>query len=1119
MKDPRSIDEQIEAFRRGEGFEPLKQTEMRPYDPTPRERLSSGLQSGLEAIGLARPRARSLSQTVFGGESSNLPIGMGLADVTPFLGTALQTPEAIRDLQAAGTSAQQGDVIGAGIEGLFGVMGMIPGVAATKKALTKTKPAIVEGGVKQRGAYETKQEGPFYRVRPSNDQAAQGKGFGTKEDVGSPSVAGGARGDVSQPVTDETVRSVMNSPDNFVRQVANQYSLTATKQPYELPNIPQSSLAKQGGIGRTFELAASDDSGYKKAVFDAYASKYPDLVDQSGAVDYDSLMAKSYAQLAKETKDQFNALPVNMSFHRAGEGNYADSKELLRDIYGNRHMYVYQGGDPHDFLNEVDPSTGLNTNEMFRAVHDFFGHAIHGNQFGPKGEEIAWAAHSKMFSPLARIAMTSETRGQNSFVNYTPINAELKSLINELNADLYDARRRGNDKQVREIEGDLKEAWSNFQFAPQKSLILPPEFLDLDYTGGIPGYLKPLIRPQSGTAVSERLTHFSPVESLIMTDPKRFGTGIKGAEMERLRGTTSPVMERSYFYTGDPSQIQPEAGLGGFRYGAQGQDLYDISADPLGFSTLSREVNRMPYSAKFNKGVVDRPQMETDIERLAKEYGYQGLVSPKQGMAIMYEPVPVQRFGKGGGVKSDVKEWVKNASENIKSYLKKKGGSASDTALQNALEKSATDIAQANPKLSELELAKRAENDVRKKFTWERVDKPEAEKKFGALQRSSYSDPKGQRLRNTDPAVQERIQKTLDFLSAPTKPWTPPKKELQAFDRSSIKDALEGFPGVEQTRFTRDVAPRANIDYVTEMYEDPVNRSLIEQQIKRGLPLGGETFYASLYPLQQAALDRNIPIEKFQEFVYALAPASARNSILNEVAVGQFLRDMHARGLPLDQQTVDIEKELFKKKYGVGLPLMPIHREGVQDVLENRVNLRDRSIANIPTNYKIPTYGTQKAGDFGKSVVLDVHEAAGQTRGSAYHPYFTEQGGFQNKEYGAAENEMLKIAESLGIPGGMAQAGRWFGGGELTGLKSPRGDALDLLERQAAYTLQGQGVTPTPKNVRNYILDMIETGQGVMMPYYKSDTIPDMRVIKKKKGGPVKAPASALSKVRKPKHG
>jgi len=191
---------------------------------------------------------------------------------------------------------------------------------------------------------------------------------------------------------------------------------------------------------------------------------------------------------------------------------------------------------------------------------------------------------------------------------------------------------------------------------------------------------------------------------------------------------------------------------------------------------------------------------------------------------------------------------------------------------------------------------------------------------------------------------------------------------------------------------------------------------------------------------------------------------------------------------------------------------MPVHRQGVQQVIEGGTNLREQVKADIPTNYKIPTYGTQKAGDFGKSVVLDVHEAAGETLGSQYHPYFTRQGGFGPTEYGIAESKMLDIANELGIPGGMAQAGRWFGGGELTGLKSPRGDALDLLEKQTAYTLQGQGIKPTPRNVRNYILDMIDTGQGVLMPYFKSEAMPDVRTMKKK-GGAVKL--GGLSALRK----
>jgi hypothetical protein len=70
----------------------------------------------------------------------------------------------------------------------------------------------------------------------------------------------------------------------------------------------------------------------------------------------------------------------------------------------------------------------LRANDVFRIVHDYFGHVKDGHGFRAKGEEGAWQAHSQMYSPLARRAMTTETRGQNSWVNYGP-NGETKDRI------------------------------------------------------------------------------------------------------------------------------------------------------------------------------------------------------------------------------------------------------------------------------------------------------------------------------------------------------------------------------------------------------------------------------------------------------------------------------------------------------------------------------------------------------------------------------------------------------------------------------------------------------------------------------------------------------------------
>jgi len=371
----------------------------------------------------------------------------------------------------------------------------------------------------------------------------------------------------------------------------------------------------------------------------------PEVIEKSGAKNYDDLMEKAYLQLSKETEQQFNSLPVSLSFHKGGEGQYASSNEMLQDIFGNKHLYVYQGGSPHDFLNKVDKRTGLNSNEMFRATHDFYGHGVQGNQFGPKGEEIAFAVHGNMYSPLAKIAMTSETRGQNSFVNYTPINADLKAQINKFNEEIYYAKRRGDTTTVNTFEKAKQDAFQNFQFAPQKSVLLPADYIKTDFQGGVPDYIAPLIKPKAGTTTESTLTHYSTQPNLIETDPTKYGTGIKGEELERLLYTPGSVTERTYFYAGEPGSVKPELGLGPYRYRAQSSNLYDVSKDPLNFRSLAAESNRTPWTSQVNPGISGGGF--TDVERIVKEYGYEGLLNPDLSLptAIMYRPTPVKLGG------------------------------------------------------------------------------------------------------------------------------------------------------------------------------------------------------------------------------------------------------------------------------------------------------------------------------------------------------------------------------------------------------------------------------------------------------------------------------------------
>jgi hypothetical protein len=342
-------------------------------------------------------------------------------------------------------------------------------------------------------------------------------------------------------------------------------------------------------------------------------------------------------------KQQFDDLPVRTSYHRHGEGDYESSKHMRHDVLENGHLNVFQGGDRHDFLHHVDPRTQLNENEMFRAIHDAYGHALHGSGFGAKGEERAWNAHRQMFSPLAALAMSAETRGQNSFVNYTPINAELTAAKHEKEAQIARAKRFGDAEAVKQHEKDKKDIMSGWKYAPQRAVLLPPEMVDPKYEGGMPDYLQHLIKPEPGTGLSSPITHFSPSPDVKELDPGRYGTGIKGDERARVLKRPGGVKERVYGYLGAPNQVKPEPGLGPYAYAGQANDLYDLTHDPVRLGLLATEANRSNPLGNFNPGVVNTAQAQNDTERMAKEHGYSGVANPKAAypMAAVFGKVPV----------------------------------------------------------------------------------------------------------------------------------------------------------------------------------------------------------------------------------------------------------------------------------------------------------------------------------------------------------------------------------------------------------------------------------------------------------------------------------------------
>jgi hypothetical protein len=152
----------------------------------------------------------------------------------------------------------------------------------------------------------------------------------------------------------------------------------------------------------------------------------------------DPAVKRAYDALAQETLDQLEAAKqagIDFSFIR-GEDPYKASPGMgYADLAERGHLYVFptdQGFgsdvafDPanNPLLKRIGPLGDLDdatVNDAFRIVHDLFGHYGPGNPFfRAPGEERAFKLHSRMYSPEARPAMASETRGQNSWLNFGP---------------------------------------------------------------------------------------------------------------------------------------------------------------------------------------------------------------------------------------------------------------------------------------------------------------------------------------------------------------------------------------------------------------------------------------------------------------------------------------------------------------------------------------------------------------------------------------------------------------------------------------------------------------------------------------------------------------------------
>jgi hypothetical protein len=375
------------------------------YEPSVMDRARWWLADKARDLGLDSYEARNASETLLGRPfgrpqadgASNFVEGMGL--LGSFGGTApLTAKQAQEDFSA-------GEYGSAAANGLFAALEAAPGLAGLAR--------MARGA---RGVAEVPQA------------AAQMAGIADHARTGGSYEIGDAMRDIGQ-----------------ARPAAR-----SNGAPSAL-NIPDAGRVLARPIGPIEEAAA--DYMRSRGVDDfGPVGQYPEFDDARAtriAAAYDAmkhdpqnpLVRRAYDAMIEETMGQYRALKdlgIDFKFIPDGmDDPYARSPAMgYRDLVENGRLWVFptdqgfgSGAGGLDVssnpllqrVGRVGDLQNATANDAFRVVHDVFGHYGPGNPFfRHQGEERAWLEHSRMYSDEARGAMTSETRGQNSWLNFGP---------------------------------------------------------------------------------------------------------------------------------------------------------------------------------------------------------------------------------------------------------------------------------------------------------------------------------------------------------------------------------------------------------------------------------------------------------------------------------------------------------------------------------------------------------------------------------------------------------------------------------------------------------------------------------------------------------------------------
>jgi hypothetical protein len=363
----------------------------------------------------------------------------------------------------------------------------------------------------------------------------------------------------------------------------------------------------------------------------------------------DPAVREAYQNLIRQTRAQYDALVsagYQFTFFDSSSDPYSGNPwNAMRDLRANKRMAVYgtydgygtegvtQGAvDDNPMLEE----TGLRwpdqkgemrpvlANDLFRAVHDAFGHGMEGAGFRAQGEENAWQAHARLFTGSAVAAITSETRGQNSWLNYGPYGEQNKNA--KVEDTVFADQKTGLMPEWTWTEGRAGD------FGVQLSRARQYEAQD---AGTAPVFRDRPAQPGSAEFVGY---HYSavPRAQLSGTSYGSATSANRGKEYERvMQSKDRRLRDRIYFYTAPMAEVP--------------------RSEPV---VTGAQIHKVVLTNIWDpRSADDRPRAGGAFSESALiDAGYDGYVSHEAGMivALNTKPIPVQHIGNRQGLAEQI---------------------------------------------------------------------------------------------------------------------------------------------------------------------------------------------------------------------------------------------------------------------------------------------------------------------------------------------------------------------------------------------------------------------------------------------------------------------------------